>query len=783
MTKSNADKVPRTTTHRSPFTDITNSSTIENANVTTNSQQAKKNTWYARLSDEKRAAFLEKRRMSRQEKKAQSLNIITGQLTPEAHASLGSKECTPLSNITNTHTNDARCTGDSTATVQHSEDANVGRKRTANNWYARLTDEQRAEHLHKLRLARLQKKVVHDSVTVKVPHSSYSQSSPGSTITVPTSESTCLPVARHRSTTATGAQRQPSAGEAPPGITHYGSAQSSITRVEHTLVGEPNTEDNDSDHWLHRNPTYARGARSAEHNDFVPTSFIFSPSIEPQDSAARYEKERIRKRTKYSEMSTDQRDALLYRVREYKKRKRTTCASSDQNDHAGVCNIDEDSDVAGIFEPMRPDVEIEENMDTSQEGETVYDDDDEESRRFSAQGNDFESYRVTTDGAYAFETHDPYDYVYHNLPTKHHVLKPVKDCIHCGAIRFQYEGPAFCCRKGKVKVFIPEVPQELQRLFSSQVDEDAKYFRQHIRYFNSHFSFTSLGVTLDKRVNTVARTGVYTFRAHGQLYHRLDHLLPGDHGPRHLQLYIYDTDEALEHRMKRSPDLDINLIRKILRILENNPYVETFKSLGSVPDLAEYKITLNTNIKLDQRWYNAPTASQVAAMWVEGTDPQHTFDRSVIVHAKGDRPLYIRAYYGCYDPLAYPLFYPVGETGWNRWLPYEGPTPAQAGNEDEDDNQDDEREADDNEEQDEDESTESRKYVSAREYYCFKLQIREGVFNILLFGGRLLQQWLVDMYIKMETMRLDFYSKPQNQKLIRAELYQVAKISQPHICF
>ncbi|KAM3209967.1 hypothetical protein ACQJBY_064180 [Aegilops geniculata] len=74
-------------------------------------------------------------------------------------------------------------------------------------------------------------------------------------------------------------------------------------------------------------------------------------------------------------------------------------------------------------------------------------------------GDDFKSYRVTTDGSHRLETHDPCDYVYHNLLTKHHVLKPIKDCIHCGAMRFQYEGPAFCCRKGKVKVFIPEVPQ------------------------------------------------------------------------------------------------------------------------------------------------------------------------------------------------------------------------------------------------------------------------------------------------------------------------------------
>ena len=37
---------------------------------------------------------------------------------------------------------------------------------------------------------------------------------------------------------------------------------------------------------------------------------------------------------------------------------------------------------------------------------------------------------------------------------------------------------------------------------------------------------------------------------------------------------------------------------------------------------------------------------------------------------KGDRPLYIRAYYGCYDPLSYPLFFPRGESGWNRWMSY-----------------------------------------------------------------------------------------------------------------
>ena len=74
------------------------------------------------------------------------------------------------------------------------------------------------------------------------------------------------------------------------------------------------------------------------------------------------------------------------------------------------------------------------------------------------------------------------------------------------------------------------------------------------------------------------------------------------------------------------------------------------------------------------------------------------------------------------------------------------------------------------------EENQSGKYVTAREYYCFLMQVRRGLFNILLFGGRLFQQWAVDMYIKIESMRLDWYANPANQKLIWAELYQVRQM-------
>jgi len=150
------------------------------------------------------------------------------------------------------------------------------------------------------------------------------------------------------------------------------------------------------------------------------------------------------------------------------------------------------------------------------------------------------------------------------------------------------------------------VPDELRRLFTNQTDWDAKYFRRNIRYFNSHFSFTSMGVSIDRSLVTTKGTGIYTFKVHGQIYHKLDQLVPGFRGPRHMQLYFYDTDETMHHRMKRSPHLDANVIRTILNIMQHNPYVQAFKSLGTLTNLDCYAIELNTSISVDQRRYNAP---------------------------------------------------------------------------------------------------------------------------------------------------------------------------------
>ncbi|KAM3278642.1 hypothetical protein ACQJBY_046108 [Aegilops geniculata] len=351
---------------------------------------------------------------------------------------------TPLSNIT---------VATSADTDHQFGDAALGRRK-------RSSDEEKAEHCKKLQIARLEKRAA--TTTVQVT----------------------------------------------PGTAYSGSSMQTHGQND----------------WLHTNPTYERqqvnvhevvdmSVSEGRHRQesFLPGSNSLRSVQVTEASSA---KKRRRMREQYHGMTPEEKEVVLQRKRAYKMGKRH--ASSEQSNlaepacgsavpspsgaHPGCQNNGEDSDDVGILEPMDPSAEVEECLHDTQHGQPMYEDDDDgddECRIFTGQGHEFESYRLTPNVSHAFESDDPYDYVYKNLPTKHHVLKPVKDCVHCGAIRFQYEGPAFCCRKGKVKVCIPEVPQELQRLFSNQVDEDAKYFRQHIRYFNSHFSFASLGVTLD----------------------------------------------------------------------------------------------------------------------------------------------------------------------------------------------------------------------------------------------------------------------------------------------
>ena len=56
---------------------------------------------------------------------------------------------------------------------------------------------------------------------------------------------------------------------------------------------------------------------------------------------------------------------------------------------------------------------------------------------------------------------------------------------------------------------------------------------------------------------------------------------------------------------------------------------------------------------MDQRTYNVPSASEVAVVWIEGSELLGQFYNSVILYGKDRSRHGIRSYHGCYDALSY----------------------------------------------------------------------------------------------------------------------------------
>ncbi|XP_058189253.1 uncharacterized protein LOC131306842 [Rhododendron vialii] len=174
---------------------------------------------------------------------------------------------------------------------------------------------------------------------------------------------------------------------------------------------------------------------------------------------------------------------------------------------------------------------------------------------------------------------------------------------------------------------------------------------------------------------------------------------------------------------------------------------------------------------MHERTAQPPTVSQVAAMWIEDEDATELQKRSIIVQKHDGHSKRISYYYGCYDSLQYPLLFPLGEPGWHQGIKkikanitdllcssHSQISPIQS------------LTADDllaNEAAVHAAKPDKTSMVSARKFYAYRFQIRPNTTSILLQCGRLLQQFAVDMYVKIETSRLDYFRNRQHE--IRAD--------------
>ncbi|POS82138.1 hypothetical protein EPUL_005344, partial [Erysiphe pulchra] len=377
-----------------------------------------------------------------------------------------------------------------------------------------------------------------------------------------------------------------------------------------------------------------------------------------------------------------------------------------------------------------------------------------------------------------------------NMPT-HDLGDRISICPFCKALHWVQErvhsssmrNPRFqtCCKEGQVVIDpIPEPPEYLRRLWTSE-EEFAKRFRRQARQYNNAFAFTSFNYSPDRRLEESGiRGGIQSFAVHGEIFHRIGAVPRPGVTPAYAQLYFLSPEEANEHRVRRS-NLDPAIIEELSHMINLiNPFVSYYhtalqslqvshaQNVQNQSELGQRAI-LNPQYRLimeqgaDRRRYNLPTAQEFAILIPDEVDSD---SRDVILFLRNsdgtlsDQFQFIHRGHPAYLPLHYVLFYPYGNPGYRWEMRLRTPMQRVHGNQEG--------------EEDATEGTASGR-ISARLFYRYHLFSRQDSltspiqFNPLIHGERLFQQICCDMYACVDDSVLTWHRF--NQDTIRSDLY------------
>jgi hypothetical protein len=278
--------------------------------------------------------------------------------------------------------------------------------------------------------------------------------------------------------------------------------------------------------------------------------------------------------------------------------------------------------------------------------------------------------------------------------------------------------------------------------------------------------------------------------------------------PAFAQLYILDPDAANSRRLEIFPDLSREVLDKLDQMLrQHNGFVSIFEravQTSNQENKPELKLVLNADMTTvpDPRRYNVPASNGLAAFIPDGMLPEVNC-RQIALNVRGGGMKFIDDLHHDYDPLYFVLLFPRGEAGWSPYIPLMPKTSkvgedgdnssavmAHEANEDDDEEGDEEegnqhRYAEDDDHALNNDETEAgttanagitttstsrrSKCVTALQFYKFLLQIREDDFNTLLRFGRLTQEFIVDMFAKIENSRLSYIRFHQDD--LRVDVY------------
>ena len=235
-----------------------------------------------------------------------------------------------------------------------------------------------------------------------------------------------------------------------------------------------------------------------------------------------------------------------------------------------------------------------------------------------------------------------------------------------------------------------------------------------------------------------------TFKVQGQIYHSIGSIFPNtNESAKFLQVYFLGPEQQINQRQEYFEDLDATVLRQIQDILfHNNRLVTAFKTAIENAPSEDFKVVIRadkTPLGEHPRRYNAPEVPEVAILLV---DDQHE-RRDIVIQSRQDGPLqHICETHRSYDALQYPLLFCHGEDGYHFTIPLVDPVTGNAL---------------------------PGKKTSSMQFYCFRLMVRNDMYNHLFYFRHLFHQFLVDMFAKIDSERLRYIR--QNQKKLRATEY------------
>ena len=367
-------------------------------------------------------------------------------------------------------------------------------------------------------------------------------------------------------------------------------------------------------------------------------------------------------------------------------------------------------------------------------------------------------------------------------------------CTHCGAYYSDDETTNKttreynrCCQGGKVKFNFLKEPI---KYVSDLLDGDSpvsKLFHNEIRKINTVLGFSS---TIIKDYGGIPENshGPPVLIIQGNIMHKIGTLYPENSNinyPQYMQSYFWEPSESHNERkyffafddqtvsyllfsLIMKSNIQLKFFEKIKKLLietirnhlkEENEFFTSMSQMKDIYDLLpeegkrDYKLAILDYQKprSPARTHNAPQSVEVSAlMKYDPMDPTKDFKRAIVVYPKGHQLTTIYYTHASYLPLSYPLFHMKGEHGWHTQLYSEiGGSRS--------------------------EQSTKRNHITIMEYASYILHIRDKINqplqkDIVLNGGKLTQQYILDLFICMESDRLSYLRR--NQYKLKASSYK-----------